>query len=849
MDVPHFVDGYPPPKPPSTKPEEVFHANDFADIDKNARKAPDTLRNSYDDLLAHLLKGVTSDLGKVRSIFVWLSAQPVLTMTFPKVTRGDTPHAWLKRIKFDRTIYTDFFALLCRKAEIPCVTIEGSSKGAGYEVGQTGLKVTNRWNAVHVQGSWRLVNVPWALITTDGLAEGDWELVEKSGQAVREKEVSRKEVRQDLDEFWFLTDPEDFNAFCHASDRHWQLLQQPWTDQEFLGTPRYAEDYFTSGWEILTCESGVLDANEGRCQIAFSHPEGATSASLTYNLYFNPALSKKPLPEELQLVRYVLENSKEGQKMLATRLPQDGVYRIEIAGVMDGTVTGLGEFRINCRNVGKTPQPFPDGCSQIGYNEHARNEGLVEPSHQDGIVEAQQGERVDLRFKFQPAKKTIENVQATLTHKAQQGERVDSRFKSQPDKKSNEKIQAILTHNSRKSEDLSKLVEVKTNKDDVCVSVQVPRDDAIAEYGLIIMAVLDESSRDSDDQPAEINYNTLVNYLITSDTKLVSADTKNIVQNKNDLLAAMKNVDVAKFQQSVKALGKLDPLTQSKVNEFQKTVSKFKVAQMQVLVQAMHGSDINQLEQALADYQKLDGVNLDVITQAKACLELLKLLKDDVDVVLLEKALRHAYDVKLQNNVNTHTAEEVLVEHYEKGLYEAFHRRSLEAVKTALAHAVKSCVAARIKGEFIFLRAQEMSIHLEAMKKLTDKIGKLTSNDLMKIAGSKGKEGHPHVKSVVMATFILLGEREQELWDWPVLQNLLERRGDLGVSRAMASLDVDKLTDKQVDLAESHVRQCQLDVLKAESSSAALFLQWVQAIVEEKRGRDEVNQHHAKAKK
>ena len=55
-------------------------------------------------------------------------------------------------------------------------------------MGQKGpLKLTNRLNAVHVQGSWRLVNVPWACITTDGLAEGDWDLVEKDGQAVRER--------------------------------------------------------------------------------------------------------------------------------------------------------------------------------------------------------------------------------------------------------------------------------------------------------------------------------------------------------------------------------------------------------------------------------------------------------------------------------------------------------------------------------------------------------------------------------------------------------------------------------------------------------------------------------------
>lgn len=65
--------------------------------------------------------------------------------------------------------------------------IDGHNKGAGYEVGQTELKVTSRWNAVHVEGSWRLINVPWALVTTDGLTDGQWIKVEETGVPVRVK--------------------------------------------------------------------------------------------------------------------------------------------------------------------------------------------------------------------------------------------------------------------------------------------------------------------------------------------------------------------------------------------------------------------------------------------------------------------------------------------------------------------------------------------------------------------------------------------------------------------------------------------------------------------------------------
>ena len=49
--------------------------------------------------------------------------------------------------------------------------------------------------------------------------------------------------------------------------------------------------------------------------------------------------------------------------------------------------------------------------------------------------------------------------------------------------------------------------------------------------------------------------------------------------------------------------------------------------------------------------------------------------------------------------------------------------------------------------------------------------------------------------------------------------------------QAMKNLDIDKLTDKQVNLAESHVRTCQVEVVKAENFNTALFLQWVSGFV------------------
>ena len=75
-----------------------------------------------------------------------------------------------------------------RAAGIPCVIIRGWGKAAGYEVGDQNMDDFNsNWNAVHVDGSWRLVHVFWALVGLEGFNKGGWTMVEESGKAVRHK--------------------------------------------------------------------------------------------------------------------------------------------------------------------------------------------------------------------------------------------------------------------------------------------------------------------------------------------------------------------------------------------------------------------------------------------------------------------------------------------------------------------------------------------------------------------------------------------------------------------------------------------------------------------------------------
>ena len=83
----------------------------------------------------------------------------------------------------------------------------------------------------------------------------------------------------------------------------------------------------------------------------------------------------------------------------------------------------------------------------------------------------------------------------------------------------------------RNSDDLRGCVAVTSTKDDVNVTVHVPRDSKLTnnEYGVCI-GLLSEASRDGDSQSGDIDYTPLVNYIITEDIQLTFPAEKQSIQ-------------------------------------------------------------------------------------------------------------------------------------------------------------------------------------------------------------------------------------------------------------------------------------------------------------------------------
>ena len=95
-----------------------------------------------------------------------------------------------------------------------------------------GNSFRNAWTAVFVDGSWRLVNVTWAARHVTGHRDSLPQLFYK------------------YDEFYFLTDPEDYVYQHYPDDANWQLLDIPLPFSEFLNLPVVKSPFFNYGFEV-----------------------------------------------------------------------------------------------------------------------------------------------------------------------------------------------------------------------------------------------------------------------------------------------------------------------------------------------------------------------------------------------------------------------------------------------------------------------------------------------------------------------------------------------------------------------------------------------------------------------
>ncbi|XP_063435782.1 hillarin-like [Mytilus trossulus] len=123
---------------------------------------------------------MTTDIEKVRSLFVWMGCQNFQSGSIPN-GKDDSPLSYMSKVKKKTMSYAAFFVKICRAAGLKSVLIKGIAKSVVYDVGdplEELQQLRNNWCAIYVNGDWRFVFPLWAYSAVEGRITDKYTLIE-----------------------------------------------------------------------------------------------------------------------------------------------------------------------------------------------------------------------------------------------------------------------------------------------------------------------------------------------------------------------------------------------------------------------------------------------------------------------------------------------------------------------------------------------------------------------------------------------------------------------------------------------------------------------------------------------
>ncbi|MBI2731661.1 MAG: hypothetical protein HYX40_13100 [Sphingobacteriales bacterium] len=188
--------------------------------------------NSQQDLdkfIDAVNKKFTAGEDKVRAAFYWISEN--ISYNYKAVTdRTYRPKDITSLLQSGEALcsgYANLMEYFCKKFGIECVTIDGTGRSLYSDIVLDPLKLSNdhSWNAVKLNGEWKLIDATWGSGYTD--------------YATGEYHKSRNEK-------YFLADPRIFIYKHLPLKPQWQLLDTTVTANQFCNWPFIDEGYFAN---------------------------------------------------------------------------------------------------------------------------------------------------------------------------------------------------------------------------------------------------------------------------------------------------------------------------------------------------------------------------------------------------------------------------------------------------------------------------------------------------------------------------------------------------------------------------------------------------------------------------
>ncbi len=223
----------------------------FKEIDKHALSTPSSAERSIPMLTEYLISISNKEIDKVRAIYIWITDRIAYDTTSlnSNLHMNQSVESILKTRIANAEEYSKLFLSLCKQAGIDAQLVNGYSKGLSYYPGKIFKDADHSWNAVKIDGEWRLLDTTWG-----------------AGNVYDNK------FKKEFSDFYFLTHPKKFISDHFPLESKWQLLQVSQSKIDFYKKPKKYPAFYTNYFENLSPDLGVLNAEE-YVEVSFENPQ------------------------------------------------------------------------------------------------------------------------------------------------------------------------------------------------------------------------------------------------------------------------------------------------------------------------------------------------------------------------------------------------------------------------------------------------------------------------------------------------------------------------------------------------------------------------------------------------
>ena len=238
----------------------ICNAGPYESVDYKVRSYP--YFNSLEHLSIRIKNDFSSDTDRVRAAFMWIIYNMDYGRSYDMIFQSDKHFPYyseigrkyqMRKIEVEKIrqsfrerigVCLDYSLILkelCSLFEIPSEIIIGVTKTEIRDLKGDQLLKNHTWNAVQIDGEWKLVDPTWA-----------------SGQ------INRNFLRfySSYVDHFFFTDPADFIKSHLPANAVWQLLDNPIDAKDFAMAPSYFPAYFANEVELSPNTNGIISLSD-----------------------------------------------------------------------------------------------------------------------------------------------------------------------------------------------------------------------------------------------------------------------------------------------------------------------------------------------------------------------------------------------------------------------------------------------------------------------------------------------------------------------------------------------------------------------------------------------------------